>query len=151
MDSCKALRRTLRDIAALPADRLPPWVRDHLTRCSGCARALAAARLTQGLLSTVAAGPEPPQEFAQRVLAALPARPARRPAEPGLWRPAWGLVPAFAATVAGLLVLFQASASPVTGGLVPTANLSAGERLVLEERPPDQDLLLAAVMEETEQ
>jgi hypothetical protein len=150
MKSCKPIRRSLTDVAALPADRLPPSVRDHLTRCSDCARALAAARLARGLVSVVTAAPEPPQEFARRVLAALPARPARRPTEQGLWRTAWGLVPAFAATAAGLFVLFQASASPVAGGLVPTANLSVGERLVLEERPPDPDSVLAAVMEGAE-
>jgi len=59
-------------------------------------------------------------------------------------------VPVFAATAAALLILFQASTPPVAAGLVPTANLSAGERLVLEERPPDPDLVLAAVMEEAE-
>ena len=150
MEPCKSLRGTLRDVAALPPDRLPPAVRDHLMSCSDCARALAAARLARGLLSTVAAAPEPPQDFARRVLAVLPAHPARRPAEPGLWRTAWGLVPVFAATAAALLILFQASAPPVAAGLVPTANLSAGERLVLEEHPPDPDLVLAAVMEEAE-
>jgi hypothetical protein len=150
MESCKPIRRSLTDVAALPADRLPPSVRDHLTRCSGCARALAAVRLARGLLSIVAVTPEPPDEFARRVLAALPARPARRPTEPGLWRTAWGLVPAFAATAAGLFLLLQASTSPVAGGLVPTANLSVSERLVLDERPPDPDSVLAAVMEGTE-
>jgi hypothetical protein len=98
----------------------------------------------------VTAAPEPPHDFAQRVLAALPARAARRAPEPEVWRPAWGLVPAFAAAAAALLILFQASASPVAVGLVPTASLSAAERLVLEERPPDADWVLTAVMEEAE-
>jgi hypothetical protein len=70
--------------------------------------------------------------------------------ESAVWRPAWGLLPVFAATAAALLILFQASAPPVAAGLVPTANLSLGERLVLEERAPDPDLVLAAVMEEAE-
>lgn len=150
MGACKPIRRTLRDIAALPPDRLPSSVRDHLTSCADCARALAAARLARGFVSVVTATPEPPDEFARRVLAALPPHPARRPAEPAVWRPAWGLVPVFAATAAALLILFQVSAPPVAAELIPTANLSLGERLVLEERPPDPDLVLAAVMEEAE-
>ena len=147
MKSCEPIRRNVTDLAAVPPGQLPPWVREHLTSCSHCLRILESARLSRGLVAAAADGPEPPADFAERVLAALPARPAPRRADEDLWRPAWGLVPAFAATAAALLILFQAAAAPVSPGLVPAEGLSSGERLVLAAGPPDPDLVLAAVME----
>jgi hypothetical protein len=148
MTSCKQIRKTVRDLAALPPEQLPPWVREHLTSCPGCLGTLESARLSRGLVAAAAEGPAPPAEFAERVLAALPAAgPVRGRAEADPWRPAWGLVPAFAAMAAALLILFQSSAVPIPGGLLPVEGLSAGERLVMEARPPDPDLVLAAVLE----
>lgn len=111
-------------------------------------RTMEGARLSRALVAAAAEGLEPPAGFAERVLAALPpAGPARGRAEADPWRPAWGLVPAFAAMAAALLILFQSSVTPVVGGLLPVEDLSPGERLVMEARPPDTDLVLAAVLE----
>ncbi len=147
MRSCKPIRKNLTDLAAVPPGQLPPWVREHLTSCPNCLRTLESARLSRGLVAAAAGGPEPPADFAERVLAALPTGPPPLRAHEDLWRPAWGLVPAFAATAAALLILFQATAAPVVPGLVPAEGLSAGERLLLVAGPPDPDLVLAAVME----
>jgi hypothetical protein len=67
-----------------------------------------------------------------------------------MWRLGWGLVPAFATTVALLVILYQFQDSAVPGpiGLVSLEGLSAGERIVLEATPPEPDLVLTAVMEE---
>lgn len=146
MRSCEEIRTRVTELAAVRPDELPRRVREHVAGCPACGRALAAARLARGLVAA-AEGPEPPSGFGARVLAALPAGPARRHADEDLWAPAWGLVPAFAATAAALLILFQASAVSSPVGLVPAEGLSAGERLVLEAGAPDPDLVLAAVME----
>ena len=148
MKSCEPIRRNVTDLAAVPPGQLPPWVREHLRSCPNCLRTLESARLSRGLVAAAAEGPEPPAGFAERVLAALPPAgqaPGRAEADP--WRPAWGLVPAFAAMAAALLILFQSSAAPVSGGLLPVEGLSAGERLAMGTRPPDPDLVLAAVLE----
>lgn len=147
MESCESIRGHMADLAGTPPGRLPPWAREHLASCPGCARALESTRLSRGLVAAAAGHAEPPAGFPERVVAALPAPPARGWSEAELWRPAWGLVPVFAATAAALLLLFQSSPAPAPGGLLPAENLSAGERLVLEGRPPDPDLVLAAVME----
>lgn len=147
MGSCKLVRQHMAGLAVGPPGDLPPWVRDHLAACPSCARALESARLSRGLVAGAVEGSEPPPDFPERVLAALPAGPAPVGAEADPWRPAWGLVPAFAAMAAALLILFQSSAAPVSGGLLPMEGLSAGERLVMATRPPDPDLVLAAVME----
>lgn len=148
MRACRRINQDITELAGVPPEELSPWVREHLVGCPACTRALEAARLTRGLMAATASGSEPPADFARRVAAAVPAGPPPFPAEASdLWRPAWGLVPAFAATAAALLILFQASGAPGPGGLVPVEGLSAGERLVLEARPPDPDLILAAVME----
>ncbi len=147
MGPCEEIKRNVAALAALRSEDLPAGIGGHLAGCPACAQALAAARLGRGLLMAAAEGAKPPADFAERVLAALPAGPAPRRADVDLWRPAWGLVPAFAATAAALLILFQATAAPISLGLVPTEGLSTGERLVLEARPLDPDLVLAAVME----
>lgn len=148
MRVCLDINQNIGELAGLPPEELSPRVREHLVGCPACARALEAARLTRGLMAATASGPEPLADFARRVAAAAPAGPPPFPAEaPDLWRPAWGLLPAFAATAAALLILFQASPAPVPGGLLPAENLSAGERLVLDAPPPDPDLVLAAVLE----
>ena len=150
MDACRRIQRNAEALAATPPEALPPEVRGHLEGCAACARALAATRLARGLVAAAAGGIEPPAGFAERVLAALPpARPAR-PREADVWRPAWGLLPAFAGVAAALCVLFlqaPAAETPAWPGL--PAALSAGERLVLGPGPADDDdLVLTAVVGE---
>jgi anti-sigma factor RsiW len=148
MKSCAEVEKRIAEVAALRATEVPAEIREHLAGCPACARALAAARLSRGLLAVAADAPEPPAEFADRILAALPETRPSRP-ETEMWRLGWGLVPAFAATVALLVILyqFQNSALPGPIGLVSVEELSAGERLVLEAMPPEPDLVLTAVME----
>lgn len=149
MKSCRSIRKHVIGFATVPPGQLPPWLRDHLGACPACSRALEGARLSRRLVAATAEAVEPPAGFPTRVVAVLPARPPGGRAEVDLWRPAWGLVPAFAATAAALLLLFRAAPTPAPApaGLVPAAGLSAGERLVLEARSPDPDRVLAAVME----
>jgi hypothetical protein len=149
------------ELAALHAAAMPAWAVDHLASCPTCTHGLMQARLTRGLLATASEGQEPPADFGQRVLAALPASHPARVADPELWRLSWRLIPAFAATAAMLLILFQFEAglgsrsvgvapglTPVLApGLVPVEALSACEDLVLGGAAPDPDLVLAAVME----
>ncbi len=146
MEACNEVKRRIGELATVPAAEVPAGVRDHLRQCPVCTRALEAARLARGLLAAAADAPEPAAEFTTRVLAALPGSRALRP-DGDLWRLGWGLVPAFAATAALLLILYQAT--PVSGpvGLVQAEGLSTGERLVLEASPPEADAILAAVME----
>src|SRR5574341_975556 len=146
MGPCKAIRGNMRDVAALPLDRLPPEVQGHLASCQDCARALAAARLARGLMAAAAEAPEPPAGFAERILATLPAHLPRGRIIPELWRPAWGLVPAFAAMAVALLIVFQTSTAPPTTGLLPLEDLSPSEQLVLGVPAPDHDLVLTAVI-----
>jgi len=148
MRSCGEVEKRIAELAALRATGVPAEIREHLAGCPACTRALAATRLSRGLLAAVADAPEPPAEFADRVLATLPETRPSRP-ETELWRLGWGLVPAFAATVALLMILYQFQDSTLPGpiGLVSVEELSAGERIVLEATPPESDLVLTAVME----
>jgi predicted anti-sigma-YlaC factor YlaD len=148
MRSCGEVEKRIAELAALRPTEVPAEIREHLAGCPACRRALAAARLGRGLLAAAADAPEPPAEFADRVLAALPGTRPSRP-ETEMWRLGWGLVPAFAATVAVLVILyqFQNGALPGPIGLVSMEELSAGERIVLEAAPPEPDLVLTAVME----
>jgi hypothetical protein len=157
MGSCEDVGKRVDELAALGAAAMPSWATDHLAACATCTRLLMRARLARGLLASAKDGGEPPADFAQRVLAALPASRPTGATDPELWRLAWRLIPAFAATVAMLLVLFQFEADvgsmPVgltpglTPGLVPVEGLSVSERLVLGASAPDLDLVLTAVME----
>jgi|GEM_PF-696887 len=157
MGPCEDLGKTLDELAALDAASLPSWAVDHLASCLTCTHALMRARLARGLLATANEGPEPPADFARRVLAALPASRPARVADQEFWRLSWRLVPAFAATAALLLILFQFEggvgsvsvglAPELTPGVAPEEGLSASERLVLGGAPPDLDQVLAAVME----
>lgn len=148
MTQCQEVEKRAVELAALRATEVPAGVREHLAGCPRCARALAAARLHRGLLAVAADAPEPPAGFAARVLAALP---ASRPSLPDreTWRLGWGLVPAFAATVAVLSFLYQLQGNALTPamGLVPLESLSAGEWIVLDTSPAEPDLVLRAVME----
>jgi anti-sigma factor RsiW len=131
---------------------LPAEVAAHLAACPECARALAAVRLARGLVASAARGVEPPPGFAARVMAAVgvAGRDPRRQGNAGVWRPAWALVPAFGCVVAALVVATLPGGDPAPAvtywpgfGAVP----SAGERLVIEADAPDQDVVLAAVLE----
>jgi len=148
MKSCREVEKRIVELAALRATDVPVEMREHLAGCPTCTRALAAARLSRGLLAVAADAPEPPVEFADRVLATLPEARLSRP-ETELWRLGWGLVPTFAAAVALLMILYQFQDSTLPGpiGLVSVEELSAGERIVLGTTPPEPDLVLTAVME----
>lgn len=139
---CKALSREIVRVAGLADDALSPSIRRHLAECATCARALAAERLCRGLVRTCEAGPVPPPGFAARVAAALPRR-----AEAPIWRPAWGLIPAFAAAAAALVVVYGATVESVPAGLLPVHELTAGERLVFQERGTNPDAILSAILE----
>ncbi len=140
---CKALSREIVRVAGLADDELSPAIRRHLAECGTCARALAAERLSLGLVRSCAAAPAPPPGFAARVLAALP----RRAEAAQTWRPAWGLIPAFAAAAAALVVVYGAAVESVPAGLLPVHELTAGERLVLQERGTTPDAILSAILE----
>ncbi len=146
MESCNEVIRRIGELAAVPVAEIPARVGEHLQGCPACTRALAAARLARGLLAAAAVAPEPPAEFADRVLAALPGPTSLRP-DTDLWRLGWGLVPAFAAMAVLLLILYQGSVASGPNGLIPVEGLSSGERLVLETSPAEPDVILAAVME----
>jgi hypothetical protein len=93
---------------------------------------------------------EPPAGFVDRVVAAVSRKPASGQAEADLWRPAWRLVPAFGAVVVALPMLFQLNLTPEPTGLFSQEGFSAGERLVLGSSAAETDLVLAAVLEESE-
>lgn len=150
MRSCTDLRQRVGELATLRAGELPEVVRRHLAGCQPCSAILARERLVRGLLTAATEGVEPSAGFAERVLTALPRRvPATRP-EAELWRPAWGLVPAFAATAAALLILLESGGVPDATGLLPTETLTAGESLVLESPLQGLDMVLSAVLDRDE-
>jgi hypothetical protein len=140
---CKALSREIVRIAGLADGELSPAIRRHLAECGACARALAAERLCRGILRACGEAPVPPPGFAARVAARLP-----RLAEAAqAWRPAWGLIPAFAAAAAALVIVYGTSAESVPAGLLPVHELTAGERLVFQERGTSPDAILSAILE----
>ena len=153
MGPCEDVGKRVDELAVLDAAAMPSWAMDHLAGCPTCTRLVMTARLVRGLLASAKDGPEPPADFSRRVLAALPATRLTGATDPELWRLAWRLVPAFAATAAMLLILFQfewgvgSVSVGLAPGLVPEEGLSASERLVLGATTPDLDVVLAAVME----
>ncbi len=151
MISCKDARRQLAQLPSLRPEAIPEPIGQHLRQCSSCAEELAVLRLERGILAAAADGPAPPAGFAEAVQAALPRRAPARP-EPDLWRPAWGLVPAFAATAAALLLVLQTAPVDTTqAGLLPLEGLSAGEEIVLgTSHQPDMDQVLSAVLGQIE-
>ncbi len=147
MNTCEGVTRDVDKLASLrPAD-LPEAVRDHLAACLACDRRLAAARLVRGLIVMGTDAVSPPVGFADRVRTALAARNAGSRPEADLWRPAWGLMPAFAAAVAALFIVYQASELPGPTGFVSSEGLSAGEYLVLGSPGPEMDDIVTAVFE----
>jgi hypothetical protein len=147
MNTCEAVTRGMEKLVGLrPAD-MPEAVRNHVAACPACGRRLAAARLVRGLIVVGTETISPPERFADRVRTALAARKAGSRAEVDVWRPAWGLVPAFAAAVAALFIVYQTSEIPGPTGLLPTDGLSAGEYLVLGSPGPEMDDIVTAVLE----
>lgn len=146
---CREIRARLEELGRMAPETLPTTVRDHLAACTACADALAVRRGVARLLTArLRATPEPPPGFAEAVLARLPARmaPAR---EPDTWRSAWGLIPAFTAAAVALMILYQTSDPLLPPGLLPIDDLSAGERVVLQDGGGNADLLLSAILEGT--
>lgn len=145
MATCREIRREVEAIATLAEP--PSWVRDHLAACSACAGVLEAARVASGLLRASVVPSDPPEGFAERVEARLTTRPNRPAEESDLWRPAWGLVPTFAAILAVLLVLQQGTVEPEPTGLLPTESITFVEQLVLAPGELTPEMILQAVME----
>jgi hypothetical protein len=145
--TCRELSRHAAELAALPPSEVPEAVRTHLAGCPGCRTALAAERAVRTMLQAVVqSAAEPPEGFAERVAGRI-RRTARRQQD-DTWRPAWRLIPAFAAALVVLVVAYGASGPTTPAGLLPLDELTLGERLVLEEAAPSQDLILSAIMEE---
>lgn len=144
MGSCRGIRRRLDELAAFAEP--PARDREHLAVCDGCREALAARRLTNELVRRAATPLEPPRGFAARVQARLAPAEDRRARESDMWRPAWGLVPTFAAILAGLLFWQGAAIEPEPVDLVPVESFTSGERLLLETGELTPEMILAAVV-----
>jgi hypothetical protein len=147
MTTCDAVGRDIGKLAALAAAALPDAIRGHVADCPTCQRRLAAARLACRLVAEAVEDVRPPDGFADRVRTAVAARSRTPRAEAEIWRTAWGLVPAFAAAVAALLIVYQATEGPGTNGFLGMEGLSAGEYLVLGSAGPEMDAILGAVLE----
>jgi hypothetical protein len=115
--------------------------------CPACNRRLAAARLARGLILAGTETISPSQGFADRVRTVLAARSKGSRAAADVWRPAWGLIPAFAAAVAALFIVYQTSEGPGPNGFLSTEGLSAGEYLVLGSPGPEMEDIVTAVLE----
>jgi len=147
MTTCRAVERETDKLVGLPPADLPDWVRSHVATCLACNRRLASARLARGLIVAGTETISPPHGFADRVRTALAARSAGFRAEADVWRPAWGLMPAFAAAVAALFIVYQTSEGPASNGFLSTEGLSAGEYLLLGSPGPEMEDIIAAVLE----
>lgn len=147
MTTCKAVGREMKRLVALPSAGLPEWVRRHASECPACRRRLAAARLARGLVGAGTEASLPPPGFADRVRTALADRSGVPRPEADVWRTAWGLMPAFAAAVAALFIVYQTSEYPGPNGLFSTEGLSAGEYLLLGSPGPEMEDIIATVLE----
>lgn len=147
MNTCNAVTRDLEKLVGLRPAELPEGVRDHVAACPACGRRLAAARLARGLVVAATEATAPPEGFADRVRTALAARKAGSRSETDIWRPAWGLMPAFAAAVAALFIVYQTSEVPTPTGFLSTEGLSAAEYLVLGSPGPEMNDIVAVVLE----
>lgn len=142
--TCREVRRRIEEIVRGTPDAVEA-TRDHLAECRACAEALTVRRAVGRLLAArVAERSDPPADFAQSVVARLPRQAPGREADP--WRAAWGLIPAFTAAVVALMLAYQ-STDTLAPGLLPIDDLSAGERVVLQEGGGSPDLLLSAILE----
>jgi hypothetical protein len=143
MVTCRGVRRQIEELAAAET---PDGVREHLAGCPGCREALAAARLARGLVRASVTRVEASTGFADRVVSRLAAGPPRAE-EADMWRPAWGLVPTFAAILVGLFLWQQGSVEPDAEGYLPTEGISFAERLVLTADELTPETILRAVLE----
>jgi hypothetical protein len=143
MLTCREVRRQIEELAAAET---PAGVRQHLAGCPRCSEALAAARLAGGLLRVSVTPVEVSAGFAGRVVARVAAGPPRVE-EVDMWRPAWGLVPTFAAILVGLFLWQQGSVEPDAEGYLPTEGISFAERLVLTADELTPETILRAVLE----
>jgi len=144
MTTCRDIRHWIGEPPDFSAP--PAWVTAHCADCADCAAALAAARLAHGLVRVSVATLEPPDQFAARVREALSTLPARRAEAFDLWRPAWGLVPTFAAILVALLLWQPPPTELEPSGLVETGIFTADERLILEPEESSLESILMAVM-----
>ena len=147
MNSCDAVGKRIAELVRVSQVEIPDWVRDHVTACRECRGRLAAARLVRVVVESGAEEVEPPAGFAHRVAVSVFRQAATPRTEAELWRPAWGLVPAFGAVVVALLIVFQGSLTPEPTGMFMTEGLSTGEHLVLGSSAPNLDMVLSAVLE----
>ena len=147
MNTCKAVTRDMEKLVGLPAADMPEGVRRHVAVCPACDRRLAAARLARGLVMAGTETISPPHGFADRVRTALAARTTGPRADTDTWRAAWGLMPAFAAAVAALFIVYQTSEIPGPSGFFSTDGLSASEYLLLGSPGPEMDDIVSAVLE----
>jgi hypothetical protein len=147
MTTCDAVERDIGKLAALAAADLPEAIRGHVGGCPTCHRRLAAARVAFRLVAESVEDVRPPDGFADRVRTVLAARPRTPRAEAEMWRTAWGLVPAFAAAVVALFIVYQTTDGPAANGFPGMEELSAGEQLVLGSAGPEMDAILTAVLE----
>lgn len=144
---CRQVSKEISQLAALPVSEIPEGVREHLVTCARCSRALATERATRGLLRSLAEPvAEPPSGFAAQVLGRLRVEQAREQID--AWRPARGLLPAFAAAAVALVIVYGGMSPWIMSGLLPMDDLTAGERLVLQEPASNPDQVLSAIMED---
>ncbi|HTU00962.1 MAG TPA: hypothetical protein VMG58_04065 [Candidatus Sulfotelmatobacter sp.] len=141
---CREVGRLTGDVARRPAETLPAPVREHLVTCPACRRRLEAARLAAALIQAAGEPPKVPEGFAGRIMAALP-RPSRQIAQTDIWRPAWGLIPAFTAAAIALLFVYQTSVT-APASLTSLEELSASEQLILHGPTLGPDQVLGAVL-----
>jgi hypothetical protein len=147
MNTCKVVTRDMETLAGLPPADLPEAVRNHLATCPGCDRRVATSRLTRRLITVGTEAISPSLGFADRVRTALAACKVRSRADADLWRPAWGLMPTFAAAVAALFIVYQTSEIPGPTGFLSSEGLSVGEYLVFGSPGPEMDDIVTAVLE----
>ncbi len=144
---CRQVSEQISQLAARPVSGVPEGIREHLASCVRCSRALATERTTRGLLRSLVEPPaEAPVGFATRVLAGIRVAEARQQVD--AWRSAWGLLPTFAAAAAALVIVYGGMSPGTMTGLLPTEDLTAGERLVLQEPASSPDQVLSVIMED---
>jgi len=146
MNMCRQVGKRALNLTMCLSAQLPVEIRRHVAACPRCCRALVVARITRGLLAVLAEAPEPSPQFADRLLEALPHRRPPTP-EPGLWHPAWGLLPAFAAMTLGLFLFYQTNQTSTILDVCPVDELSTSEQLIFGTVAPRPEFVLAAVLE----
>jgi hypothetical protein len=148
MNPCRRIEVDEAELARHAGEDLPAWAKEHVAACRSCRRRLEAARLADGLVRRLPEAALPPVGFADRVVAALPVAGATPSPTEESWRPAWGLIPTFAAAAVAAILLYQTSDVPGPVGFLTAEGLSTGEELVLGGAlAPELDLILTAILE----